>query len=214
MRRITILLVLVLSVLWLVPSATAGKIPLDRSLRLGEQARERWVSWAFGSTTNPLMRPSFCGSQRPSRFFLNAAGVPGTQVAHCEIPAEMPIIVSPGGGFAWAPTDGETDAELLDAAEFFFSALSDPRIVLDGRRLRVGEPYVTDVLEIELRPGNFLQAVDPALEGLNSTRVALIGYFAKVALSEGPHTLVIRDTITPPGEDPLVFRYRFEIEAV
>jgi hypothetical protein len=171
------------------------------------------MAWATGSSLNPVLQPSFCGERRGQRFFLNAAASPGTQVAHCRIPAGMPIIMTPGVGFAWAPTDGETNAELLDAAPLFFSGISDPRVVLDGRRLRVGEAYVSDVIDVKLHPGNFIQTVDPATEGLNSTKLAFVGYFVKVALSEGSHTLVIRDTITIEG-DPLVFRYRFEIEAV
>lgn len=214
MRRTIIATLALAMTLWFVPAASASQHRLDRPLRLGEEARERLVAWALGSSTNPLLQPSFCGERRGSRFFLNAAISPGTQTAHCEIPAGMPIILSPGGGFAWAPTDGETDAELLAAAEFFFSAVSDPRVVLDGRRLSVGEPYVSDVIDVRLHPGNFMQLADPATEGLPSTRVAFIGYFAKVALSEGDHVLIIRDTITPPGEDPLPnFRYKFFIEA-
>lgn len=213
MRR-TLVAVLAASVLvGVAPTASAGGIRLDRPLRLGSEVRERWMAWATGSSTNPVLQPSFCGERRGKRFFLNAAASPGTQVAHCEIAAGMPIIMTPGVGFSWAPTDGQTDQELLEAAEFFASGVSDPRVVLDGRRLPVGDAYTSGVIDVKLHGGNFLHAVDPATADLDETQLAFIGYFVKLALSEGDHTLIIRDTITPPGEDALRFRYRFEIEA-
>lgn len=212
MRRTAIVAVAVSLLMWLVPSASAGGAGLDRPLRLGAEVRERWMAWATGSSLNPVLQPSFCGERRGRRFFLNAAASPGTQVAHCEIPAGMPIVMTPGVGFAWAPTDGQTDQELLDAAEFFASGVSDPRVVLDGSRVPTGDAYVSDVIDVTLYPGNFIQTVDPATEGLDVTQIAFIGYFVKIALSEGSHTLIIRDTIELP-DGPANFRYRFEIEA-
>jgi hypothetical protein len=214
MRRIA-LIVLTCTMMLVpgVPASAGDGIPLDRGLPVGEKMPVRFMRWGLGSSTNPVLQPGFCGEVRGDKFFLNAAAAPGTQHATCEIEAGMPIIAVPGAGFAWSPTDGQTDAELLEARDFFFSAVSDARVVLDGERLRVTGPVLTDVFDVTLHPGNFIAAVDPALEDADSTRVAAGLYITRVALSEGDHVLVIRDLIDT-GDGPTLFRYRFEIEAV
>jgi hypothetical protein len=156
--------------------------------------QQRWVGWAFGSATNPLLS-GICGEQVGKLFFLNVAIEPGTEV-DCQIPPGTSLFGTPAGTAAWAPSFGQTRQELLAARDSDLATISDPRATLDGRPLSLdGALSLTDVYTIPLEQGNFIQTVDPGVPG-DETRVASGGWFLRIApLTPGQHELVLSDLI-------------------
>jgi hypothetical protein len=190
------------------PAAAGGNAVPAKSHAYGASLltwQQRWVQWAFGSSTNPLLS-GICGEKVGRLFFLNAAIEPGTEV-NCVIPTGTPLLATAGGAFAWAPTDGQTREELLASRDAAFVGITDPRATLDGRPLRVADSLrFSDVYTIRLEPGNFVQTVDPGVPG-DSTRVATAGWFVRITpLSPGQHELVLSDVI-----DGTVFDVTFHI---
>jgi hypothetical protein len=167
--------------------------------------QQRWIQWAFGSSTNPLLS-GICGEKVGRLFFLTVALAPGTEV-NCEIPKGTPLLATPGGTVVWAPTDGQTRDELLAARDAALATNSDPQATLDGRSLRVDDALrLSDVYTIALEPGNFIQTVDPGVSG-DATQVASGGWFARITpLNPGRHELVLSDVI-----DGTVFDITFHI---
>jgi hypothetical protein len=152
--------------------------------------QQRWMGWAFGGSANPLLT-GICGEQVGKLFFLSPATELGAE-ADCRLRPGTPLLASPAGVIAWAPTNGQTDAELLAERDAALVDLSDPAVTLDGRALEVEDTLrFSDVYTIGLEPGNFIQTVDPAVLG-DQTRVATAGWFLRLnPLPPGEHELVL-----------------------
>jgi hypothetical protein len=184
-------------------SAMAGRRASSPPLALQRQ----WVNWAFGSSSNPLMQEDLCGEQIGDTFFLTSHAGPGTRELTCEIPAGVPVLVTPGGAIVWAPTDGETGSELYSTLlnDFLGKIILDSvRVTLDGQRLRRGPLTITGPRELRLEPGNLIQTVDPSVEG-DSTVVMTGGWFRLISpLSQGQHVLRAAQRVRGVGRSVLV----------
>jgi hypothetical protein len=189
--------------------------PATASLRQATppQLHRQWVKWAFGSSGAPLLQEDFCGEEVNGVFFLTVAGGVPTSVTRrvdCEIPADVPILVTPGGAIAWAPTDGTTDRQLRRSLLNFLSDLivQSVRLVLDGREIRHGDLVLPDPYTLSLEPGNLIQTVDPSVTG-DETRVAEGWYFRLIGpLDPGDHVLVATDKYDYRATGGEVVRYR------
>lgn len=199
MRRPLLLTIAALSIVLAAATPAAahkGSIPPAKSNAFGASLltwEKRWVGWAFGSSTNPLMSDT-CGEKVGKAFFLNANATdqPFLDVT-CHLRPGTRLVGSPAGAVAWAPTDGQTRQELFAARDSFFSGTSDPRATLDGHSLGSLDDALrlTDVYTIELENGNFIQSVDPGVPG-DQTRVASGGWFVRIRpLPRGHHVLVL-----------------------
>jgi len=195
MKRL-IVVIAALSVFVAAPPAAAGRNAIPATSNAYGASlltwQERWVQWAFGSSTNPLIG-GICGEKVGRLFFLNAAIAPGTEV-DCDIPKGTPLLATPGGTVVWDPT--ATREELLAARDDALAGNSDPRATLDGHSLRVDDALrVSDVYTVALEPGNFIQTVDSGVSG-DAIQVASGGWFLRIQpLQPGRHELVLSDVI-------------------
>jgi hypothetical protein len=206
-RRVVSLILLTVCAGAASPSAASAG---DRAGRVPAGLRRDWIEWAFGSSVNPLMQKGFCGEEVGDTFFLTlTGGAPAKRVVHCDIPSGLPVLAPPGGVISWAPTDGRTDSELFEttAKQLQPIILDSVRVILDGERLRRGRLYVSDPFDLDLEPGNLIQAVDPDVTG-HSTRVMFAYWFTYIPeLTPGDHLLVTSDKFKGIG----LFRTRFHI---
>lgn len=181
-----------------VANAGAGAVPGGSSAFSASSVarQQRWMAWAFGSETNPLLQDNFCGEKVGDAFFLNAAINPVLE-ATCTIPRGTPLVASPGGAISWYPTDATTRRGLLAARDEFISHVSDAVASLDGKALDVQRGFATSgVYTIPLAPDSFVKTVDPNTAELTRTRVASAGWILRIPpLRHGSHTLVLSDKI-------------------
>jgi hypothetical protein len=208
MKRLFVLIAALSMLVVASPAAAGGNAVPAKSHAYGASLltwQQRWVQWAFGSSTNPLLS-GICGEKVGRLFFLNAAIEPGTEV-NCVIPTGTPLLATPGGVVAWASGDVDTREELLAERDAGLAGISDPRATLDGRPLRVADSLrLSDVYTIRLEPGNFIQTVDPAVSG-DTTRVASGIWLVRITpLPPGQHELVLSDVL-----DGTVFDITFHI---
>jgi hypothetical protein len=157
--------------------------------------QKRWMAWAFGSGTNPLLN-EVCGEQVGMVFFLTAAEEPGTEV-DCRIPPGTPLLATPGGCIIW-PFPEETPEEMLEERDACLEELSEPSATLDGRSLGDLDHLLrrTGLYTIALEPGNFIQEVEPENEAVSGdhTLVTSGGWFLRIPpLPPGHHVLVLSD---------------------
>ena len=125
--------------------------------------QERWNTWAFGSSANPLLS-GLCGERVGKRFFLAASVEPVAEV-DCHLRPGTSLLATPAGVIFWASA-GETDAELLAGRDDALATASPPLATLDGRPLDLdGALESSGVYTIPLEPGNFIQTVDPSVSG-------------------------------------------------
>jgi len=206
MRRGTILVSLALAVVF-ATTAIAGAGSAEVSL--GDQ--KAWAQWAFGDSGAPLLDPSNCGEVVDGAFFLTVAGPdPGTRRVQCEVAAGVPLLATPGGAIARAPTDGTTDNQLHKTLLSVYLAplvLDSVRVKVDGvllprQPLVIPEPY-----DMPLEPGNLIQTVDPSVIG-DSTRVDIGFFFNWIdGLDPGTHTIVTADKFQGLGRFRTIFEF-------
>jgi hypothetical protein len=170
----------------------------DSDVRTSSASRywaRQWVTWVFGSDTNPIVTGT-CGEQIEEAFLLAPAPAPGQTEIECEVPRGTRLLVSPGGSIAWAPTFGETAKELRAHVVAEIALISDVHVTLDGVSLDVSDAFIeTWVFTMRLEPGSFIQTVDPEVVG-DEVRVATAGWFLRIGrLSEGEHVLVLSDVV-------------------
>lgn len=171
----------------------SGSATAERRERRAPLALQwQWVEWAFGSSANPLMQEGFCGEQIGDTFFMTVTGgEPAVRRLTCEIPAGVPLLVTPGGGIAWASAD-ETGSELYSILlnDLLGKVILDSvRVTLDGERLRRGPLTILGPRDLALEPGNFIQTVDPSVAG-DATLVIAGGWFSYISpLSRGQHVM-------------------------
>ena len=169
------------------------------SLRL----HKRWIQWAFGSSSAPLLQEDFCGEQIGGNFYLTVAGGSNSSITRhieCDIPAGVPILATPGGSIFWAPTFGTTDQKLRKAtlAEQELLLVRSVHLKLDGVEIDHGPTVMPDPYDLSLEPGNLLETVDPNVTG-DSTRIAEAWYFTLFRpLDTGTYTLLATDKFDYP----------------
>ncbi len=164
--------------------------------------QQRWVSWAVGSNTNPFLSPDLCGQQKGRYFFLTAAIEPGVE-RDCVIPAGVPLLASPGGDAAWAPTWGSTNHELQTNLAADFAQYGNPHVTLDGDHLSLdGTLTGGPVYRVRVRAHSLIRTVDPGFPAdWATTKVASVGWFVVIhPLSPGHHELTLYDEF---NGDPL-----------
>ena len=113
---------------------------------------------------------------------------------NCTVPAGVPLLASPAGAIAWAPTDGTTPAELKAARDATSSPLpfaASPSTA-GGLPLHLVKSFVHP---LKLQPGNLTQAFDPNVTG-TSTLVAHGDWITWIRdLTPGRHTVVLSDKV-------------------
>ena len=152
----------------------------------------------LGDASNPLIAglEGECGQLIDGVFFLVAPIDVGLEF-QCEIPVGTPIVLSHGGFFATEGIEGDTDEELLAAAEAGYSYTSNS-VIIDGMAipLRTVNAGVFDVISEQ---GGFYDAVLGV--GTGPVRTALVGNLVFLhPLAPGDHIIEVEVTLTGGGE--------------
>jgi hypothetical protein len=190
-------LVLVLTAATMVANSTSAAASdggHSNALRL----QQRYWAWIAGSDTNPAFQENFCGERVGNAFFLTAAFNPGETVLDCTIPADMPVVFSPGGGLEWEEPNLQTDAAILAQRDIDGANLANPVATLDGRDLHPERTFAkSDIYRISMAPTCLIKAIDPTVPAdATSIRAASLGWTLQVdELHEGRHTIRVSDTI-------------------
>jgi hypothetical protein len=172
-----------------VKAAPAKKVPV-------QLLQKRWVEWAFGSSTNPLITET-C-ELVDGYVFLPAAGGPGATV-ECDIPAGVPLVGSPGGAVAWLSEGVEIRQDLLAERDEVLAEIANPSVSLDGVSLGdLGPAFSTQTYMIRVMEGSlieFLEPDNPFIRG-NHIRVASGGWVVLIpGVEPGVHELVLSDEL-------------------
>ena len=172
-------------------AAHAGVAAGAHARVLGSSAQgwaRAWSQWALGDASNPLfagLLEGDCGEQMGRVFFMTAPIDLGVEL-DCDVPAGSWILVSHAGFFGTEGIDGETDAELEEAADSGFTTVTN-ELTLDGRPLPLRTTH-TGAFDVMSEAGGFYDAI---LEiGTGPIRTAVTGNFTLLApLPPGDHTL-------------------------
>ena len=159
------------------------------------------TAWLFGSATDPLHRTGFCGEQVGDAFLLNVATTPVSQAA-CTVPAGVAVLALPAAAWAWAPTHGLTEAELLTTRNSLFTGVHDVTVTVDGAALEPGAGYAdAGSYPITAELGSYLTRVTatPANPtGLTGALVTSVGYTLRIPpLAPGHHTVELNAVFLP-----------------
>jgi hypothetical protein len=192
--------------------AVAGSVPAGSSAFGASSVtwQQRYLSWLFGSDTNPLMQDGFCGQTIDGVLFLNAAVIPNFD-ATCTVEPGTKLLASPGGTIEWEPTNGTTDEQLLAQLAVDEAAIQNAAATLDGRTLDVQDGFAhAGAYTIPVADNSFIKTVDPGFPSdLTEARVASSAWIVRFTpLTPGSHTLVVSDTI---AGDPFVATFHINV---
>jgi hypothetical protein len=114
----------------------------------------------------------------------------------CDVPVGTPIVLSHAGFFTTEGIEGDTDAELLAAAEAGFTFISNS-LTIDGRDIRL-RTISAGVFDVVSEPGSFYDTILGV--GTGPIRTALVGNLVFLhPLPPGDHTIETEVTFTGSG---------------
>ncbi|MDP9326686.1 MAG: hypothetical protein M3P10_00600 [Actinomycetota bacterium] len=183
----------------LAPAQAGPAVPFQAHPR-GHSYQEwmRLVGQFFlGDASNPLIAglDGDCGELIDGVFFMAAPIDVGVEF-ECEVPVGTPIVLSHAGFFTTEGIDGNTDADLLAAAEAGFTYTSNS-LSVDGKAIRL-RTISAGVFDVISEPGSFYDTI--AGVGTGPVRTALIGNVVFLhPLSPGDHTIETEVTFTGSG---------------
>ena len=151
----------------------------------------------LGDASNPLIAglEGDCGRLIDGVFFMVAPVDVGLEF-ECEVPVGTPIVLSHGGFFATEGIEGDTDDELLAAAEAGYTTVSNS-LSVDGTAI---PPQTVDagVFDVISEEGSFYDAVLGV--GTGAVRTALIGNLVFLhPLPPGDHIIETEVTLAGAG---------------
>jgi hypothetical protein len=151
--------------------------------------------WFLGDASNPLFAglDGECGHEIDGVFFM-VAPIALDQEFQCAVPTGTPIVLSHAGWFSTEGIDGETDAELEQAADagFIYSANS---LTVDGKTIPL-HAVSTGVYDVISESGSFYDQILGL--GTGSIRTVVTGDVVFIhPLSPGEHVIEAAVTFTP-----------------
>jgi hypothetical protein len=192
--------VLVVTLIGSLAPAQAGPIVPYQAHPRGHSYQEwmRLVGQFFlGDASNPLIAglDGDCGELIDGVFFMAAPIDVGAEF-ECEVPVGTPIVLSHAGFFTTEGIDGDTDADLLAAAEAGFTYTSNS-LSVDGKAIQL-RTISAGVFDVVSEPGSFYDTI--AGVGTGPVRTALIGNVVFLhPLPPGDHTIETEVTFTGSG---------------
>jgi hypothetical protein len=151
----------------------------------------------LGDASNPLIAGlgGDCGQLIDGVFMMVGPIDVGVEF-DCEVPVGTPIVLSHAGFFTTEGIDGDTDAELLAAAEAGFTFTSNS-LSIDGRDIPV-RAISAGVYDVISEPGSFYDSILGV--GTGPVRTALIGNVVVLhPMRPGDHTIETEVTFTGSG---------------
>ncbi len=162
---------------------------------------EEWMQlvgqFYLGDASNPMIAglDGECGQVIDGVFFMTAPIDVGLEF-ECEIPVGTPIVLSWAGFFATQGIEGDTDEELLAAAEAGFVYASST-VTVDGTAVPV-RTINAGAFDVISEPGGFYDTVVGV--GTGPIRTALIGDLVVLhPLPPGDHTIEAEVTFIGAG---------------
>jgi hypothetical protein len=160
---------------------------------------ERWGVFAFGTPVgeNPFVHPKDCDDSVKvidGAVFLTASGG-GPLTVSCPIPANTPILVTPGGNDGVLSLNGDTPKAVRHFINEYVEQISAVRLSIDGARVDIdGFLTHTDGLFTVNLPKNNIVGM-PA----GPAQLYIAGWFAMVrGFGSGTHTIYAQDVL-PDG---------------
>lgn len=200
MRRTLVCLVtglFVVALLAVSPAYAAPTLPPQAHPR--GHTYETWLQmvgqWFLGDASNPLFAglEGECGQMIDGVFFL-VAPISLDQEFQCDVPTGTPIVLSHAGWFSTEGIDGDTDAELEQAADagFVYSANS---LTVDGTTIPL-HPVSTGAYDVVSAPGSFYDQILGL--GTGSIRTVVTGDVVFIhPLTPGDHVIEAAVTFDP-----------------
>jgi hypothetical protein len=151
----------------------------------------------LGDASNPLIAGlgGDCGELIGGVFFMAAPIDVGVEF-QCEVPVGTPLVLSHAGFFSTAGIDGDTDEELLAAAEAGFTTVSDS-LSVDGKAVQL-RTITAGVFDVVSEPGSFYDTILGV--GTGKIRTGLVGNLIFLhPLRPGDHTIETEVTLTGSG---------------
>jgi hypothetical protein len=151
----------------------------------------------LGNASNPLIAglEGDCGELIGGAFFMAAPIDVGVEF-ECEVPVGTPVVLSHAGFFTTEGIEGDTDAELLAAAEAGFTFISNS-LTIDGTDIRL-RTISAGVFDVVSEPGSFYDTILGV--GTGPIRTALVGNLVFLhPLPPGDHTIETEVTFTGSG---------------
>jgi hypothetical protein len=200
MRRIFASLitgVFVMGALAAMPASAAPTLPPQAHPR--GHSYQTWLQmvgqWFLGDASNPLFAglEGDCGQMIDGVFFM-VAPIALDQEFQCDVPTGTPIVLSHAGWFSTEGVDGDTDAELQQAADagFVYSVNS---LSVDGTTVPLHR-VSTGAYDVISEPGSFYDQILGL--GTGAIRTVVTGDVVFIhPLAPGRHVIEAAVTFTP-----------------
>ena len=184
-----------------VPAHAASTLPTQSSPR--GHSHQIWLrmvgQWFLGDASNPLFAglDGDCGQVMDGVFFM-AAPISLDQEFECDVPAGTPIVLSPAGWFTTEGIDGDTDAELEQAAQDGFDVTANS-LTIDGKAVPLNT-VDAGVFDVMSESGSFYDQILGL--GTGPIRTGLVGNLVFIRpLTPGEHVIESAVTFTDERGD-------------
>jgi len=199
--------------------ALLGVSPASAAPTLPPQAHPRghtyetWLQmvgqWFLGDASNPLIAglDGDCGQIIDGVFFM-VAPISLDQEFQCDVPTGTPIVLSHAGWFSTEGIDGDTDAELQQAADagFVYSVNS---LTVDGRAVPL-HTVSTGAFDVISESGSFYDQI--AGVGTGPIRTVVTGDIVFIhPLPPGDHVIEAAITFTPVAHGDFSATYHVHV---
>jgi hypothetical protein len=193
------------------PASAAPTVPQQAQPR--GQTYETWLrsvgQWFLGDASNPLFAglEGECGQVVDGVFFMIAPISPD-QEFQCDVPTGTPIVLSHAGWFSTEGIDGETDAELEQAAEAGF-VYSANWLTVDGQTVPL-QTVTTGAYDVISEPGSFYDQILGL--GTGPVRTVVTGDVVFIhPLTPGEHVIEAAVTFAPASNGDYSATYNVHV---
>jgi hypothetical protein len=167
--------------------------------------------WFLGDSSNPLIAGlgGECGQMIDGVFFMVAPIAPA-QEFQCDVPQGTPIVLSSAGWFATEGIDGDTEAELQQAADagFVYSANS---LSVDGTTIPL-HTVSTGAYDVVSEPDSFYDQILGV--GTGGIRTVVTGDVVFIRpLTPGDHVIHSAVTFSPASNGDYSATYHVHVGA-
>lgn len=214
MRRTLVSLVTAWFVVALLAVSPASAAPtLPSQAHPGGHTYETWLQsvgqWFLGDASNPLFAglDGECGQMIGGVFFM-VAPIALDQEFQCDVPKGTPIVLSHAGWFATEGIDGDTDAELEQAADAGFVYWANS-LSVDGTTIPL-HTVSTGAYDVVSEPGSFYDQILGL--GTGPIRTVVVGDVVFIRpLTPGEHVIQAAVTFTPESNGDYSATYHVHV---
>ncbi len=175
---------------------------------------ERWGRYAFGvpNARNPLIFASNCdvSIQMSHGALLLPASGGGKQVVSCDVPAQVPLLLTPGGDDSVVGVDGATHGEARQDLRKNLRHTTGVFVSIDGEQVRHVNRFRTHTSFFRILLYNH-NIVGAPKRGIYEMIIG--GWFLMIrGLEAGDHTIIAHD-VYPSPDGPVSATTRYKLHA-